>query len=151
MLSFSRSFHLDDVHLLELEESVLDQVLHQNSVFEVRGDDYADRAVLVSKQETFQLRTVETSNMTFLIPDWNTRVIESSVSRHMEMIPTPGRIESIRAVLMLNPLTEEEIISGENRHFEHLFEFSGLCHKIQASDEEISNELKRLGVFEFNG
>ncbi|ONI22184.1 hypothetical protein PRUPE_2G112500 [Prunus persica] len=120
----------DDLILLELDQKLLRDVLHQRVT--VRGQPEED-AVLCTESKTYAIKSVGTSNSVFLIPpsgqfnslespiccDENYHDPQSVASvikiatGNMELVEVAPKLDKLRSLLFENPyISEEDVENG---------------------------------------
>lgn len=164
----------DDLLLLELDEKLLPDVLHERMV--LRGQPDED-AVLCTESKTYAMKFVGTSNSVLLVPPANHSEFHEKpqknddssndedkvvapvikvVSGNMELIEVAPKLDKLRSLLSEKPYTLEEYDSGnleDNQECRRigLYNWNDLVDNIQASDEELRSGLQALSAVEING
>ncbi|KAM1702607.1 hypothetical protein FF1_027884 [Malus domestica] len=163
----------DDLILLEVDQKLLPDVLHQRVT--VRGQPNED-AVLCTESKTYAMKSVGTSNSVFLIPpcgqyttfetpkccDENYHDPQSVASvikvatGNMELVEVAPRLDKLRLLLSQNPYrSDEDIEMVDLEEMERtntgLYRWNDLIEKVQASDYELRTGLQALSAVEING
>ncbi|KAL1314868.1 uncharacterized protein [Arachis hypogaea] len=127
----------DDLIVLELDDKLLPDVLHERVV--IRGLPDED-AVLCTQSKTFAMKFVGTSNSVLLIPPANQYVFDQNpqngANNHKEK--NPCRLEEF----------DSSEVNPESRA--GLYNWKDLKNNIQASDEELRSGLQALSAVEIN-
>ncbi|CAH9147898.1 unnamed protein product [Cuscuta epithymum] len=157
----------DDLMLLELDEKLLPEFLHQSVT--LRGQPNED-AVLCTQSKTYALKFVGTSNSVFLIPPSDQSIIEdASLVLHskdqmavssvlkvapgcMELVEVSPRLDKLKALLSQNPYGfGDDRASDMTDRSGFLYKWDDLVESIQASDGELAAGLQALPAVEING
>ncbi|KAL3833011.1 hypothetical protein ACJIZ3_007747 [Penstemon smallii] len=158
----------DDLMLLELDEKLLPEVLHQRVT--LRGQPDED-AVLCTDTKTYAVKFVGTSNSVFLIPpsDNDTQVSNNkddgtmkvaSVFKIapgcMELVEVAPKLDKLKWLLSQNPYSfretsEMDISEERDKTNIGLYRWDDLVDRLQASDEELRSGLKSLSALEIEG
>ncbi|KAL2342023.1 hypothetical protein Fmac_009963 [Flemingia macrophylla] len=162
----------DDLLLLELDEKLVQDVLHGRAV--LRGQPDED-AVLCTRSKTYAMKFVGTSNSVLLVPPANhsefyeipqksdsnndeEKVVASVikvVTGSMELIEAAPRLDKLKSLLSEKPYNFEECDMQsleENQESRiGLYTWNDLIENIQASDEELRSGLQALSALEING
>ncbi|CAB4032442.1 Sister chromatid cohesion DCC1, partial [Paramuricea clavata] len=162
VLRFSDNLMSEEYKLLELPSGVLDSFQNKESVV-IRGE-LQDDAVLCTEKETFDLKLADTSNTMLLAP--NTLLPEmpefksSESIRESEICGCVSVYYELRQRLpklqKLRKLLEETAYRGET--FEKQikdgfarYTLEDLRERVQASEKELREGLKKLEALEMNG
>ncbi|GFP90455.1 sister chromatid cohesion protein dcc1 [Phtheirospermum japonicum] len=160
----------DDLTLLELDEKLLPEILHQRVT--LRGQPDED-AVLCTPSKTYAVKFVGTSNSVFLIPpsdkssescdmkdDDDVSAVVASVIKVspgcMELVEVAPKLDKLKLLLSQNPYSFSEEskmdISDESDKTKiGLYRWDDLVDRLQASDEEIKLGLQSLSAVEIDG
>ncbi|XP_050204069.1 uncharacterized protein LOC126654070 [Mercurialis annua] len=162
----------DDLLLLELDDKLLTDVLHQRVT--LRGQPDED-AVLCTQSKTYAIKFVATSNSLFLIPQSaqsslreNPFDCDGNVHHHQIIAPTimlaPGnlelvevspRLDGLRFLLSQNPYKSDEVLEMEDLNMginkTGLYAWDDLVDMVQASNEELRYGLQALSAVEIDG
>ncbi|RAL53976.1 hypothetical protein DM860_004447 [Cuscuta australis] len=158
----------DDLMLLELDEKLVPDFLHQSVT--LRGQPDED-AVLCTESKTYALKFVGTSNSVCLIPPTDQSISEdattllssndkttvvSSVLKVapscMELVEVAPRLDKLKMLLSKNPYSfDDEDKASEMDISESLYTWDDLVESVQASDEELRSGLQALPAAEING
>ncbi|QCD95508.1 sister chromatid cohesion protein DCC1 [Vigna unguiculata] len=162
----------DDLLLLELDEKLLPDVLHERVV--LRGQPDED-AVLCTQSRTYAMKFVGTSNSVLLIPPANhsefcenpqkndsnkeeekvVAPVIKVVSGNMELVEAAPRLDKLKSFLLEKTYNFEEYDDGNlEDNVEStigLYSWNDLVDNIQASDEELRSGLQALSAVEING
>lgn len=170
VLQFSHNPNNDDYKLLELPSCILDTLKVGNSVT-IRGD-HQDEAVLCTDNATYDLKMADTSNSLLLVPNCVLpkdeafksedsplvlREVSSCHTTYFEVKQRRPRLEKLKYMLA------EELYKGpENeQNEEHLqddpvkrrsvYTLYDLLSKVQASEAELLEALKKIEALEIDG
>ncbi|PIN12591.1 hypothetical protein CDL12_14792 [Handroanthus impetiginosus] len=144
----------DDLMLLELDEKLLPEMLHQRVT--LRGQPDED-AVLCTASKTYAVKFVGTSNSVFLIPpadkiselcknkDDDNMVVASVIKVApgcMELVETAPKLDKLKLLLSQNPYSfseasEMDISEETDKTNIGLYRWDDLVDKLQASDEQL--------------
>ncbi|CAK9178980.1 unnamed protein product [Ilex paraguariensis] len=163
----------DDLILLELDEKLIPDILHERVT--LRGQPDED-AVLCTQLKTYAVKFVGTSNSVFLIPpsdqsvshekpldcdekDHDKMVIASVIKvapGSMELIEVAPRLDKLKLLLSENPYGADEVIEvedleGMEKINTGLYRWDDLIERVQASDEELRSGLRALSAVEIDG
>ncbi|KAF8379128.1 hypothetical protein HHK36_028557 [Tetracentron sinense] len=159
----------DDLILLELDEKLLPDILHNRVTVRGKPDE---EAVLCTQSKTYALKFVGTSNSVFLIPPSNRSELNLNSDEgngtvddkpvvapvikvapgNMEIVEVAPRIDKLKLLLSENPYRpEEEVEMEEKKDKEGLFRWDDLVNRVQASDEELMTGLRALSAVEIDG
>ncbi|RDX75611.1 Sister chromatid cohesion protein DCC1 [Mucuna pruriens] len=162
----------DDLLLLELDEKLLPDVLHERVVLRGKPDE---DAVLCTQSKTYAMKFVGTSNSVLLVPPANhsefcenpqkndsnndeekvVAPVIKVVSGSMELIEAAPRLDKLKSLLAEKPYNFEEYDMEnleENQECRiGLYNWNDLIDNIQASDEELMSGLQALSALEING
>lgn len=162
----------EDLVLLELDERLLADVLHQRVT--LRGQPDED-AVFCTNSKTYAIKFVGNSNSVFLIPpsdhigrsensedcggkDCNQLV--SSVIKvapgNMELVEVAPRVDRLKLLLSENPYSpdedeEMECVEKREKRESRLYKWVDLINMVQASDDELRTGLLALSAIEIDG
>ncbi|KAL3651143.1 hypothetical protein CASFOL_007546 [Castilleja foliolosa] len=160
----------DDLTLLELDEKLLPEILHQRVT--LRGQPDED-AVLCTSSKTYAVKFVGTSNSVFLIPP----SYQSSISRDMkddgdistvvasvikvalgcmELVEVAPKLDKLKLLLSENPYnfseeSEMDISEESKKSKMGLYRWGDLVERLQASDQEIKSGLQSFSAVEIDG
>jgi len=171
VLHFSVNPNSDEYKLLELPRSILETLDVGNSVA-IRGD-HQDEAVLCSDKATFDLRVAETSNSLLLVPhcslpkdeDFKSEVsplvhreVSSCHTMYFEVKQCRPRLEKVKYLLNENPykgsendLNPEDQSEGSLTNRPSLYSLLDLLSKVQASETELLEALRKIEALEIDG
>ncbi|XP_061337225.1 uncharacterized protein LOC133284251 [Gastrolobium bilobum] len=162
----------DDLILLELDEKLLPDVLHERVV--LRGQPDED-AVLCTQSKTYAMKFVGTSNSVLLVPPANqsesyenplksdsinceekvVAPVIKLVPGNMELNEVSPRLDKLKLLLSENRyrFEEDDMENLEENHESRtgLYNWNDLTDNIQASDEELRCGLQALSAVEING
>ncbi|XVF41378.1 hypothetical protein PTKIN_Ptkin01aG0275600 [Pterospermum kingtungense] len=163
----------DDLILLELDEKLLPDVLHQRVT--LRGQPDED-AVLCTKSKTYSVKFVGTSNSVFLVPpadystlpensqDCNGEVYERQIGPsvikiapgNMELVEVAPRLDKLKSIVSENPYSSHEALGTKDlelteRSMSRLYTWDDLTNMVQASDDELRTGLQALSAVEIDG
>ncbi|XWS74708.1 hypothetical protein CRYUN_Cryun01aG0020900 [Craigia yunnanensis] len=163
----------DDLILLELDEKLLEDVLHQRVT--LRGQLDED-AVLCTKSKTYSVKFVGTSNSVFLVPpaDYSTlcensqdcdgedykQQVEASIIKvalgNMELVEVAPRLDKLKSILSETLYSSDEALATEDLEFmersmRRLYTWDDLTNKVQASDDELRTALQAISAVEIDG
>ncbi|KAJ1420641.1 Sister chromatid cohesion protein Dcc1 [Sesbania bispinosa] len=162
----------DDLIFLELDEKLLQDVLHERVV--LRGQPDED-AVLCTQSKTYAMKFVGTSNSVLLVPPANLSESHENLQKNdsnnydekvvapvikvvpgnMELIEVAPRLDKLKLLLSENPYRFEEYdmenIEENQESRTGLYNWNDLRDNIQASDEELRSGLQALSAVEING
>ncbi|GAV87673.1 DUF2036 domain-containing protein [Cephalotus follicularis] len=160
----------DDLILLELDEKLLPEVLHQRVT--LRGQPDED-AVLCTQSKTYAVKFVGTSNSVFLIPpsddsascenpqicdgkDLNQQVVASVIkvaTGNLELVEVPPRIDKLKFLLSENPYSSEDAFMMDEMEETktRFYKWDDLVDRVQASDDELRAGLRALSAVEIGG
>ncbi|WVZ00429.1 hypothetical protein V8G54_026498 [Vigna mungo] len=162
----------DDLLLLELDEKLLPDVLHERVV--LRGQPDED-AVLCTQSKTYAMKFVGTSNSVLLIPPANhsefcenpqnndsnkeeekvVAPVIKVVSGNIELVEAAPRLDKLKSFLLEKTYNFEEYdvenLEDNQESTIGLYSWNDLVDNIQASDEELRSGLQALSAVEING
>ncbi|KAL9321687.1 hypothetical protein ACSQ67_009740 [Phaseolus vulgaris] len=159
----------DDLLLLELDEKLLPDVLHERVV--LRGQPDED-AVLCTQSKTYAMKFVGTSNSVLLVPPANhsdfcenpqknysnmeedkvVAPVIKVVSGNMELVETAPRLDKLKSFLSEKTYNFDVGNLEDNQESTiGLYNWNDLVNNIQASDEELRSGLQALSAVEING
>ncbi|KAL9228796.1 hypothetical protein vseg_004336 [Gypsophila vaccaria] len=166
----------EDLLLLELDESLLSDLLHER--VSLRGEPH-EEAVLCTQSKTYAVKFVGTSNSVFLVPpsessppgencmdcdetddDSRDQPAFASVlkvaSGNLELLEVAPRLDKLRLLLTQKPFSFEQasqmdLISRSEEENSGLFRWDDLIGLIQASNVELRLALEALNAIEING
>ncbi|KAA8520390.1 hypothetical protein F0562_014646 [Nyssa sinensis] len=166
----------NDLILLELDEKLLPDVLHQRVT--LRGQPDED-AVLCTRSKTYAVKFVGTSNSVLLIPpsdqstvceksqdfdeiienDHNKKVVASVIKvvpGNLELVEVAPRLDKLKMLLSENlfgfdDVSEMEDLDGMEKNVKSLYTWDDLIEKVQASDDELRSGLQTLSAVEIDG
>jgi sister chromatid cohesion protein DCC1 len=143
--------------LLELSKEMEGYLLNteKDNALVIKGNDNDD-AVCCTENKSFLLRKVEISNTLLLLNEdlnnekeqpkrkkFKTEYVDKLPSFYYELVNIPPKLEKLKEILYQAPLTSN---SGDDVGYS----FDELKSRIQASDTEILEGLKKLNAFEHN-
>ncbi|KAL9980866.1 hypothetical protein ACROYT_G009505 [Oculina patagonica] len=169
VLHFSVNPNSDEYKLLELPSSILDTLDVGNSVA-IRGD-HQDEAVLCTDKTTFDLKVADTSNSLLLVPhcalpkdeEFKSEVspmvhreVSSCHTMYFEVKQCRPRLEKLKYLLNENlykgPENEPDPDDqAEGNRTKSLYTLSDLLTKVQASEAELLEALKKVKAIEIDG
>ncbi|KAK6140589.1 hypothetical protein DH2020_025672 [Rehmannia glutinosa] len=158
----------DDLMLLELDEKLLPEILHQRVT--LRGQPDED-AVLCTSSKTYAVKFVGTSNSVFLIPpsdkvselcdkkNDDSMVVASVIKVApgcMELVEVAPKLDKLKLLLSQNPYSfseasEMDFSEERNKTKIGLYRWYDLVERLQASDEELKLGLQSLSAVEIDG
>lgn len=158
----------DDLVLLEVDEKLLEEVLHQR--VSIRGQPEED-AVCCTKSKTYGIKYVGTSNSVLLIPpssrsEYYENELDSHQDSSKEVAPVikvaPGimelheiapRIDKLKLLLSEEPysLADEWESEEVDKYKKRMYNWDDLINKVQASDDELKAGLQALSAVEIDG
>ncbi|XP_038879383.1 sister chromatid cohesion protein DCC1 [Benincasa hispida] len=159
----------DDLVLLEVDEKLLEEVLHQR--VSIRGQP-EDDAVFCTKSRTYGIKYVGTSNSVLLIPPSGlSEYYENELDSHqkdgtkevahvikvapgiMELHEIAPRIDKLKLLLSEEPysLADEWESKEVDKHEKRMYNWDDLINKVQASDDELKAGLQALSAVEIDG
>jgi len=160
-VSFDEQFSSSDYRLLEVPENVLKEIEEEQSETEVycfKGK-LSDEAVFCTKNKTFSVKLVESTNTLFLLDEKppieenlfdsrrNSIEIIGSCSYHYELNEINPKLQDLRKLLSeksySGPLSEA--LPGK------VYTFKQLRSSVQASEKELLYYLDEIGAFELSG
>jgi len=160
-VSFDEQFSSSDYRLLEVPEYVLKEIEEEQSETEVycfKGK-LSDEAVFCTKNKTFSVKLVESTNTLFLLDEKppieenlfdsrrNSIEIIGSCSYHYELNEINPKLQDLRKLLSeksySGPLSEA--LPGK------VYTFKQLRSSVQASEKELLYYLDEIGAFELSG
>ncbi|XP_059633770.1 uncharacterized protein LOC132276383 [Cornus florida] len=165
-----------DLILLELDEKLLPDVLHQRVTLRGQPDE---EAVLCTQSKTYAIKFVGTSNSVLLIPptdqsaffenpqdcdeihdkDHDEKVVASVIKAapgYMELVEVAPKIDKLKLLLSENPyrfdeVSEMEELEAMEMDIKGLYTWNDLISRVQASDEELRSGLRALSAVEIDG
>jgi len=171
VLHFSVNPNSDEYKLLELPQSILETLVVGNSVA-IRGD-HQDEAVLCTDKATFDLKVAETSNSLLLVPhcalpkdeEFKSEVsplvhkeVSSCHTMYFEVKQCRPRLEKLKYLLNENPykgseddLNPDDQSEGSLTNRPNRYTFVDLLSKVQASETELLEALKKIKALEIDG
>ncbi|XP_029199227.2 sister chromatid cohesion protein DCC1-like [Acropora millepora] len=170
VLQFSHNPNNDEYKLLELPHRILDTLKVGNSVT-IRGD-HQDEAVLCTDKETYDLKIADTSNSLLLVPDCVLpkdeafksevsplvfREVSSCHTTYFELKQRRPKLEKLKFLLVgdlyKGPENEENTghLEDDSVKKRSLHTLADLLSKVQASETEILEALKKIEALEING
>ncbi|CAM8926546.1 unnamed protein product [Rhodiola kirilowii] len=157
----------NDLMLLEVDEKLLPDVLHQRVT--LRGQQDED-AVLCTQSKTYAVKFVGTSNSVFLVPpvgqyemkgrcrelgfEGKVRASVLKVAQgSMEMVEVAPRIDKLKMLLMERLYMSSDIEIGDSggKIGTGLYSWDDLVEMVQASDDELRRGLDALSAVEIDG
>ncbi|KAI3436965.1 uncharacterized protein J3R85_005897 [Psidium guajava] len=161
----------DDLILLELDEKLLDDVIHQRVFLRGHPDE---NAVFCTQSKTYAVKFVGTSNSVLLIPssnqvpedegsqDGNQKKCDCDVASviklapgHLELVEIAPKLDKLKLLLSENPYKLEDVSAMEMEETETkkigLYRWLDLVNEVQASEEELKSGLKALSAVEIGG
>ncbi|EXB70695.1 hypothetical protein L484_023881 [Morus notabilis] len=160
--------HHNDIMLLELDEKLLPDILHQRVV--VRGQPDED-AVLCTQSKTYAIKFVGTSNSVFLIPpsdqsEFSDNLLDENdqsqlpvasilkvATGTMELVEVAPKLDKLKLLLFKNLYRPEVDIEmeGLGEVETGLYKWDDLVDLVQASDDELLSGLQALSALEIDG
>ncbi|BES87216.1 Sister chromatid cohesion protein [Nesidiocoris tenuis] len=173
VLYFSSDF--PNYKLLECDQTILQHLTAGQELY-IRGRP-SDRAVVCTKDNTFDLREAETSNSLLLVPGLkmvdeldlvnNENSAEGRIEKksivgvyheYFELKKVRPLLNRLRIMLMSKPYsgpenenTNQEGENGQNRDDLKTYSFEELLEEVQASEKELTGFLKELEAVEIDG
>ncbi|KAL8500562.1 hypothetical protein ACS0TY_020225 [Phlomoides rotata] len=158
----------NDLMLLELDDKLLPEILHQRVTLRGKPDE---DAVLCTASKTYAIKFVGTSNSVFLIPPSDKvpelcndkdddRMVVAPVLKVapgcMELVESAPKLDGLKLLISQNPYSFSEVsemnTSEEREKTEMgLYRWEDLINRIQASDEELKSGLQSLAALEIDG
>ncbi|XP_025111078.1 sister chromatid cohesion protein DCC1-like isoform X1 [Pomacea canaliculata] len=159
---FSKSLENDAVKLLELDTDVL-CALEAGERVVLRGDK-DDTAVLCTKNKTFDLKEAELSNSMLLLenlsygpdlPDEGPQEIHhlqvsAVLHKYFELRIIKPRLQKLKHLLDENQYSGQEC-EEDPQHQGKKYTMDDFLNRVQASEQDITDGLKKLRAFEFKG
>jgi len=162
---FSRTFTERDLRLIEVTQDIADSVQKGEvlKIMGVVGSDGASKpsstsgeAVLCTKDKTFSIKKVETSNSVFMVPPSSSGsfTIESRCGEYYELKQIPGKMGQLAEIL------EKSLYRGIDETAEELEKLkkegalltrSQVMQMVQASEKELEGAFSAHGVVELGG
>lgn len=152
-LKFTDPFPNCNVKLFEISPELADLIENGEESLKIVGSQTDAEAVFCTTSKTYSIKKVETSNSVFLIgpSDSNSFDIISKSNHYFELSKITGKIDKIEALLKPTQIDENERIEITASPHENNTSFlsrKDLNELIQASDEEIGEELLKLNAIE---
>ncbi|KAJ6792062.1 sister chromatid cohesion protein DCC1 [Iris pallida] len=161
----------DDLLLLEVDEKLLPDILHNRVI--IRGQ-LDEEAVLCTPSSTYAMKFVGTSNSVFLIPPGepkpqnskllpedcegnNLGVVESAASvlkvapGSMELVQAAPRLDKLKILLNERPYSFQEDLGTDPKGTTGLYSWEDLVELVQASEGELRTGLRSLSAVEIDG
>ncbi|CAL9763801.1 unnamed protein product [Musa acuminata subsp. burmannicoides] len=161
----------DDFLLLEADEALLPDILHNRVTIRGQTDE---EAVLCTPLATYAMKFVGTSNSVFLIPPGepippcmedtcndsksNTsaahEVVPSVIkvaSSNMELVLVAPHLDKLKSLLNERPYKLDEDVETDFQPNRSLYRWQDLLEQIQASEQELRDGLKALSAAEIDG
>ncbi|KAA0049092.1 sister chromatid cohesion protein DCC1 [Cucumis melo var. makuwa] len=159
----------DDLVLLEVDEKLLEEVLHQR--VSIRGQPEED-AVFCTKSKTYGIKYVGTSNSVLLIPpSGRSEYYKNELDSHqtdnskevapvikvapgiMELHEIAPRIDKLKLLLSEEPYSFADEWENEaaDKYEKRMYSWDDLINKVQASDDELKAGLQALSAVEIDG
>ncbi|KAL7120849.1 hypothetical protein ACP275_02G147400 [Erythranthe tilingii] len=158
----------NDIMLLEIDEKLLPEILHQRVT--LRGQPDED-AVLCTTSKTYAVKFVGTSNSVLLIPpsdkvselfnnkDEKNTVVASVIKVApgcMELVEVAPKLDKLKLLLSQNPYTFSEaskmdILEECEKTDLGLYRLEDLLDRCQASEDELKRGLQSLSAIEIDG
>lgn len=150
-LMFTSSFGQRDLRLFEVPEEIAQKVIEGQDL-KMIGDSNGD-TVLCTKNKTYTMKKVETSNHLFLTGPsaTNSFTLTSRVSDYYEIKISPPRVEQIEFLLRPTQYDGDEAEAEKPVNKKDLFSRAELMQRVQASEEEFNAALQSAGVIEIDG
>ncbi|KAG2180468.1 hypothetical protein INT44_003472 [Umbelopsis vinacea] len=153
-LRFSNDYELNSLKLLELPPDLLEELTTNSSPLYIKGAT-DEEAVLCTKKKTYSVRQVNLSNSLLLasnsqdgiLPVYNIKDTQFST---IELLPCLPRIEKLDTILNPTMYTGPEN-EGTIQSKGQLYTYDNLLSLIQASEQELQQELKRRHVVVIDG
>uniref|UniRef100_A0A8C5N951 Sister chromatid cohesion protein DCC1 n=1 Tax=Gouania willdenowi TaxID=441366 RepID=A0A8C5N951_GOUWI len=157
-LSFGDTVSSADYCLMELDDTLCKHIEAGHSLV-IRGDK-DERAVLCTEDKTYDLKIADTSNLLLFVPgcktsDQLTDVQESPqiwgfCSNYWELRKQRPRLKKLKKLLMENPY-EGPALAGQEENTENRYTMHDLLERIQASEEEIQEQLDSIHACQIDG
>jgi len=158
VVSFTSTLMTDNIKLLEVTKDVADE-LEAGEVLTLRGEEN-ENSVLCSLNKTFELKEAETSNSLLLVsqlkfPDQINKSASRSLGwrtvggvfyKYLELVEIRPRLRKLLQILSEAPYTEESRKTGQVGPT-----FGSLMDRVQASEVEIKEGLKKFEAIEVGG
>ncbi|XP_037532989.1 sister chromatid cohesion protein DCC1 [Nematolebias whitei] len=162
-LSFGENVSSADYCLMELDDTLCRHV-EAGDTLVIRGDK-DERAVLCSRNKTYDLKVANTSNLLLFVPRCNTadRLTSSQDRLHVQHAQIWGfcnsywelrkqrpKLKKLKKLLMENPY-EGPPLGGQVEVTENRYTMQDLLERIQASEEEIKDHLETIHACQIDG
>ncbi|XP_041104562.1 sister chromatid cohesion protein DCC1 isoform X1 [Polyodon spathula] len=162
-LSFGENVSSGDYCLMELDDTLCKHIEAGKSLV-IRGDK-DEHAVLCSEDKTYDLKIADTSNLLLFIPDCKTpdhfpedlpcqNLIQSQISgfssSYWELRRCRPKVKKLKKLLMDNTYEGPD---GENEKnsTEQMYSTDDLLETIQASEQELLNQLQVIHACKIEG
>lgn len=173
-VGYSDSFATEEFKLLEVDESVLKELL--NDGLTIKGDPN-DEAVLCTSSTTYAIKYVSTSNTVLLLSPTQHSTLQSDatdcpenekdctrptsagvvamVPGLIELVETAPRLDKLKVLLNQRPYTEdldeEQMLEEDERGRTGLYTMDDLANQLQASYSQIKAALESVQAVEIEG
>ncbi|KAK6490875.1 sister chromatid cohesion protein DCC1-like isoform X1 [Huso huso] len=162
-LSFGENISSGDYCLMELDDTLCKHIEAGKSLV-IRGDK-DEHAVLCSEDKTYDLKIADTSNLLLFIPDCKTpdhfpedlpcqNLIPSRISGfsncYWELRRCRPKVKKLKKLLMDNAY-EGPDSENERNSTEQKYSTDDLLERIQASEQELLNQLQLIHACEIEG
>lgn len=170
---YADGFGTEEFKLLEVDESILRELLHDGLI--IKGAEN-DEAVLCTSSTTFAIKYVSTSNTVLLIPPQHTapqaenmgssadgkdRIeqtnagVMATAAGLIELVETAPRLDELKTLLNQRPYTEdldeEQMLEDDDRGRVGLYSMDDLISRVQASHGQIKAALETMQAVELGG
>lgn len=168
---YADEFGTQEYKLLEVDESVLKEILEVGVTIKGEKDD---EAVLCTASTTYAVKYVSTSNTVLLIPpvqhtapqpettDDETASskpasagVVATASGLIELVETAPRLDKLKTLLNQRPysedLDEEQMLEEDDRGRAGLYAMDDLVNQVQASHGQIKAALESMQAMEIDG
>ncbi|XP_017265280.1 sister chromatid cohesion protein DCC1 [Kryptolebias marmoratus] len=162
-LSFGENVSSADYCLMELDDTLCKHIEAGDSLV-IRGDK-DERAVLCSRDKTYDLKIADTSNLLLFVPGCKTpdqltggqdrphvehAQIWGFCNSHWELRKQRPKLKKLKKLLMENPY-EGPLLGGQEEVTENRYTMQDLLERIQASEEEIKDHLEIIHACQIDG
>ncbi|KAG0586272.1 hypothetical protein KC19_2G077700 [Ceratodon purpureus] len=170
---YADGFGMDEFKLLEVDESILKELLHDGLT--IKGVK-TDEAVLCTSSTTYAIKYVSTSNTVLLIPPQQTARLPGNMDSSadekscveqvnagvvataaglIELVETAPRLDEMKTLLNQRPFTEdldeEQMLEEDDRGRAGLYSMEDLVSRVQASYGQIKSALETMQAVEIDG
>lgn len=163
---YAEGFGTEEFKLLEVDESILQELLHDGLT--IKGDKN-DEAVLCTSSTTYAIKYVSTSNTVLLIPpvqhttqqdglaciESASAGVVATASGLIELVETAPRLDKLKTLLNQRPYTEdldeEQMLEEDDRGRSGLYTMDDIISQVQASGGQIKAALESMQAVEIDG